>query len=348
MSSCTQTQRPRKIALLKGGWSGEREVSLASAPGCSKALKACGFEVLEIDVTQDIAALIATLKAFNPDVVFMNALHGRFVEDGALQSVIEILGYPYTGSGILASAMAMDKAVSRTLFEACGIPIPKGFKRRCAEIFQATLPPLPYPFVLKPVNDGSSLRVFIIKNELDLQRAKEHWDMGEYALVEEYIPGRELSVGLRGDEAWGVLELKYDREFFDYEAKYKEGASSHIVPAELPVDDYAWAMEYGQRAVKALGVEGVSRVDMRYDEARAPGQRLYILEINTLPGMTPLSQVPDIALHQGCSYQELCEWMVLNPIYPATLQNGKSICKIDAQPLPKEESEATLKRQAPF
>ena len=338
-----QAQRPLKVALLKGGWSGEREVSLMSAQECSQALRACDFEVREFDVTRDIATLIATLKAFNPDVVFMNALHGRFVEDGALQAVIEILGYPYTGSGILASAIAMDKVVSRSLFEACGLPIPRGFKKSVDDIFQTSTPLLPYPFVIKPVNEGSSLRVFIIQNASDLQRAKEHWEAGEYILMEEYIPGRELSIAVRGGEALGILELKPTRGFYDYEAKYTDGVTIHVMPADLPVDEYAQVMSYAEQAVKALGVEGVSRVDIRYDDMRPLGQRAYILEVNTLPGMTSLSIVPEIALYRGCTYQELCEWMVLNPICPE-----KNICKKDEQPFPREENETALKRPALF
>ena len=317
MSSHKTTETPpEKVALLKGGWNSERDVSLSSAKGIFPALKKCGFEVLEIDVTRDIPTLIQELSDFAPDVVFLNALHGRYVEDGIMQGLMEMLGYPYTGSDVLSSAIAFDKAQSRTIFETNGVMIPKGKTLPASEFFAQKTPDFDYPFVAKPLNEGSSVGVFIIHTLDDFKNAAGKWTFGETVLVEEYIPGRELSVALKGDQPLGVLELRPKEGFYDYAAKYTDGLTDHLMPADLPVDEYNLVMDMAQKAVRALGVSGVSRADIRYDDARPQGARAFALEINTLPGMTPLSIVPEIAAHVGITYEQLCNWMVKNPICP--------------------------------
>lgn len=306
---------PKKVAVLKGGWSGEREVSLTSAQGVVAALESRGFQVFDIDVTENILELVTTLTQFNPDVVFMNAIHGRYAEDGHLQGLIELLGYPYTGSNVQASALAMDKSKSRDLFEQRGLPIPKGFKTTTS-FFETAETSLAYPFVIKPTNEGSSLGVFIIDTLQDLKKAQEMWQYGNELLVEAYIPGRELSVAIMNGKALGVLELRPTRGFYDYEAKYTGGITEHVMPADIPEVDYQLALELAEEAAKVLGASGISRVDMRYDDYAPEGKRHYLLELNTLPGMTPLSIVPDIARYVGLSYEDLCEWMVKNPLWP--------------------------------
>tara|TARA_R110002095_G_scaffold205759_3_gene189331 strand:- start:308 stop:1315 length:1008 start_codon:yes stop_codon:yes gene_type:complete len=307
---------PKKVALLKGGWNSEREISLISAQGVLPALKKGGFTVLEIDVTRDIQALIQQLADFSPDVVFLNALHGQYVEDGMMQGLMEMLGYPYTGSDVVSSAIAFDKGRSRTLFEAHNVHIPKGYTLKSAGFFGQPQPDMPYPFVAKPLNEGSSVGVFIIQSLSDFKDAAQKWHYGETVLLEEYISGRELSIAFKGQKALGVLELCPKEGFYDYKAKYTDGLVEHVMPADLPKADYDSVMLMATQAVKALGVSGVSRVDMRFDEARPCGERAFVLEVNTLPGMTALSIVPEIAAYAGYDYETLCKWMVENPIWP--------------------------------
>ena len=308
--------KPQKIALLKGGWSSERAVSLESAKGTAQALTATGYEITEIDVTQDIPVLIQELLAVNPDVVFLNAIHGQYVEDGMIQSLLEMLGMPYTGSNVVTSAMAMDKNVTREMLLYYGLPMPKGIKVNIAQFFSAGDLPIPYPFVLKPLNEGSSVGVFIIRNAKDLQLAQQSWCYGIEGIIEEFIAGQELSIALLGAQPLGVLELEPLEGFYDYKAKYTSGVTRHHMPARLSEQDQEHAMILAAQTIKILGIQGVSRVDMRYDKSRESGQRHYILEANTLPGMTPLSIVPEIAAYAGYSYEQLCDWMVRNPIWP--------------------------------
>lgn len=306
----------KKVALLKGGWNSERAVSLTSAEGVYAALIENGYDVLEIDVTRDIPSLIQQVQRFAPDVVCMNALHGRFVEDGMMQGLMEMLGYPYTGSNALVSALAFDKDVSRSLFKAHDLPIPDGRVYEAAVFFGQRTPYFSFPFVAKPLNEGSSVGVFIVHTQDDFLKAGKSWCYGERVLVESYIPGKELSVALMNDTALGILELKPKNGFYDYEAKYTDGMTEHLMPAPMDADEYDALMAIAQRAVRALGVTGISRVDVRYDDQRPKGSRAFILEINTLPGMTPLSIVPEIAAYTGLTYKDLCKWMVENPTWP--------------------------------
>jgi len=325
---------PKKVALLKGGWNSERDVSLSSARGVLPALKEAGFTVLEIDVTRDIQALIQQLSDFAPDVVFLNALHGQYVEDGMMQGLMEMLGYPYTGSDVVSSAIAFDKGRSHALFKVDQISIPKGETLKAADFFAQDTPSFPYPFVAKPLNEGSSVGVFIIKTLADFKEAAQKWHYGETVLVEDYIPGRELSVAFKGTQALGILELCPKEGFYDYKAKYTDGLVVHVMPADLSKSDYGAVMSMATRAVKALGVAGVSRVDVRFDDNRPEGYRAFVLEVNTLPGMTALSIVPEIAAHAGYDYKTLCKWMVENPIWPQEknlLQNPQDAAKLPAE-----------------
>ena len=304
---------PRKIALLKGGWYNEREVSLRSAKVMHKALLDLGFIVKDIDVNKDITNLIDTLKSFAPDVVCMNALHGKYVEDGYLQGLIELLGYPYTGSGVLASSVAMDKVLTRDLLVSHDLPVANGMKVLCNDLFNNHID-FAYPFVLKPINEGSSVGVSIIRNAKDLTEVSLKWKFGEYGLIEEYIHGRELSVALLNNKAIGMIELVPKKEFYDYEAKYVDGIADHVIPNDINKLDYDLMLQYCEKMIKVLGIQGVSRVDIKYDCSREKGDNIFILEANTLPGMTELSLVPDIAKQIGLSYKDLCNWMVQNPI----------------------------------
>lgn len=306
----------KKVALLKGGWNSEREVSLTSAQGILPALKAGGFQVIEIDVTRNIPALIQQLEDFGPDVVFLNALHGQYVEDGMLQGLMELLGYPYTGSDVVSSAVAFDKGRSRALFEVNNVRIPKGKTCVAADFFAQECSDFPYPFVVKPLNEGSSVGVFIIESLSDFRAAAQKWHYGQTVLVEEYIAGKELSIAFKGQQALGILELCPKEGFYDYKAKYTDGLVDHVMPADIPKGDYEAVMAMATRAVKALGVSGVSRVDVRFDGARPVGERAFVLEVNTLPGMTAISIVPEIAAYAGDDYETLCKWMVENPLWP--------------------------------
>lgn len=296
---------PRKrVAVLLGGWSAEREVSLSSGAGCAAALREKGYDVVEIDPPRDPAAFAALLTP-KPDVVF-NALHGRGGEDGHIQAVLNLMGIPYTHSGLLASAVAMDKPMAKTVFAAAGLPVVEGRVATREEILAKSV--MPAPYVVKPANEGSSVGVFIV-------RQGENWspsadELKDEMLVERFIPGREITVAVMGDRALGVIEILSRGAWYDYEAKYAAGGSAHICPADLPPAIYAEAERIAVAAHKALGCRGVSRADLRYDDtAGAPG-RLYLLEVNTQPGMTPTSLVPDAAKAAGISYAELCAWMV--------------------------------------
>ncbi len=304
---------PKKIALLKGGWSAERDVSLSSATGMYRAFIELGFKVKEIDVKGAIEEIIQQLRSFAPDVVCMNALHGRYVEDGLLQGVIEFLGYPYTGSDVLSSAIAMNKVITKDILVAHNIPVAKGVKVLCKDLFDNKIN-FPYPFVLKPINEGSSLGVHILNDIDDLPKVREKWSFGDYGLIEEYIYGRELSVALLNDQSLGMLELIPKKCFYDYEAKYTDGVTDHVVPQDIDSKDYDAILQYCEKAVNLLGIKGVSRIDLRYNPTRTKNNRIFLLEANTLPGMTELSIVPDIAKQVGLSYKDLCNWMVRNPI----------------------------------
>ncbi len=300
-----------RVAVLYGGISAEREVSLSSGTKVIEALRAEGFDVTPIDVGEDLADVIAALKAARPDAVF-NALHGRFGEDGAIQGVLDWMGIPYTHSGVRASALAMDKMAAKAVFVSAGLPVARSLEVALADLEAAD--PLPLPYVVKPVNEGSSVGVEIIRSG-DNRRAEvaRAWRFGKAAMVEEFIPGRELTVGVMGDRALAVTEILADAGmFYDYESKYADGGSRHLIPAPVHPDTYARALDVALAAHKAIGCRGASRCDFRYDDTKGEPGRLILLEINTQPGLTPTSLLPEQAAHMGMSFPRLCAWMVEN------------------------------------
>jgi D-alanine-D-alanine ligase len=298
-----------RVAVLYGGMSAEREVSLSSGGQVIAALRESGFEVLPIDVGYDLGAVLAALTP-KPDVVF-NALHGRFGEDGAIQGVLDWLGIPYTHSGVRASAVAMDKVAAKALFAAAGLPVARGKAVPIPDLDAAD--PLPRPYVVKPVNEGSSVGVHIVRPG-DNRRSEiaRSWNYGETALVEEFIPGRELTVGVMGERALAVTEIMASNNFYDYVSKYAEGGSRHIIPARIDSATYHRALEVALAAHRSLGCRGASRADFRYDDTRETPGRLVLLEVNTQPGLTPTSLLPEQAAHLGISFAALCAWMVEN------------------------------------
>ena len=297
----------KHVAVLMGGWSAEREVSLDSGRAVAEALAARGYAVDTVDAGHDVAAALAALEP-RPDAVF-NALHGRWGEDGNVQGVLNILGLPYTHSGLLASAMAMDKVVAKRLFAAAGITCPEGFVVDLDSVLAGRV--MEPPYVVKPINEGSSVGVHIVMegdNYPGIDRAA--WRYGDEVLVERYIPGRELTVVVMGDRALGVTELRPKQGFYDYEAKYTDGKTTHLCPAPLPERVSRLAMDTALAAHRALGCRGVSRADLRYDDGAGESGSLYLLEINTQPGMTPLSLAPEQAAHSGIDFGALVSWMV--------------------------------------
>ncbi len=291
-----------RIGVLMGGRSAEREVSLSTGRSVAAALREKGYLVVEMDVGEDIAH---RLRQEGIGAVFV-ALHGRFGEDGTMQGLLECLGIPYTGSGVLASALGMDKLRSRWIFERLGIPVPQ---YRVVALEEATgFSPeregLPLPIVLKPVREGSSVGVSIVRSHDELPSALEKaFSFGSPVLAERYIRGREIQVGVLDDEPLGAIEIRPKLEFYDYRAKYTEGLAEHLFPAPLPPDSYQEGLRLALAAHKALGCEGATRVDMLLEEATG----FYVLEVNTLPGMTPVSLLPEIASGVGISFPDLCE-----------------------------------------
>lgn len=287
-----------------GGWSAEREVSLVSGEAVTKCLRDRSYDVTPLDVGHNIGQILAELK---PNVVF-NALHGRFGEDGCIQGMLEVMGLPYTHSGVLASALAMDKPVSRALFAAEGIRCPPGrVARREDALSGAVMEP---PYVVKPVNEGSSVGVVMVAEGDENPFDAEPWNYGDQVLVEQFIPGRELSVAVKGGEPLGVIEIHATGDFYDFTAKYSDGGSSHVVPAPIHEAAYDRCMDFAARAHRCLGCRGVTRADLRWDEDQGRAEGVYLLEINTQPGMTPKSLVPEIAANAGVDLGDLVEWMV--------------------------------------
>ena len=299
-----------RVAVLKGGWSVEREVSLISGRECAKALRAIGHNVTEIDVTRDLTALAAALSP-RPDVVF-NALHGKGGEDGTIQGVLEFLRIPYTHSGVVASAIAMHKPSAKAVFAAAGLPLAES--KVVARVDLAGGDVMPRPFVVKPVDEGSSVGVRIVRQgDNGWSDEAKNWKFGGEALVERYVPGREITVAVMGGRALGALEIRpTNREMYDYDAKYAPGGSDHLMPAPIHPAAYDEALRIGLGAHRALNCRGVSRSDLRYDDTRGEPGRMVLLEINTQPGMTPTSLVPDIARHAGIDFNSLVGWMVEN------------------------------------
>jgi D-alanine-D-alanine ligase len=301
----------RTVAVLMGGWSPEREVSLVSGKACAEGLREGGHSVIEYDVARDLRALADFLRPASgggPDVVF-NALHGKYGEDGCIQGVLEILGVPYTHSGVLASAIAMDKPMSRHVFTSIGIRVAQGkvVERRTL----ASGDPMSRPYVVKPIDQGSSVGVHIVR-EGDNLTAVEAAEaaFGEKVLIEQFVPGHELTVAVMGDKAIAVTELRPRTRFYDYEAKYTDGITEHLVPAPIPVEVYEQARQWALMAHQALGCNGLSRADLRWDDSKPGTSGLVMLELNTQPGMTPLSLAPEQAKWAGISWSELMTWMV--------------------------------------
>ena len=299
----------RRVAVLMGGWSSERDVSLVSGKGCAAALRAEGYDAREIDVTRDLDALLAALTP-RPDIAF-NALHGTGGEDGTIQGVLEFLRIPYTHSGVLASAVAMHKPTAKAVFAAAGLPIAEG--RVVTRQALAAGDVMARPFVVKPAAEGSSVGVRIVRpNDNSWAEEARRWSYEEN-VVERYIPGRELTVAVMGERALGALEIKPNNTtLYDYHAKYAPGGSTHLMPAPIHKRAYEEALDISLSAHRALGCRGVSRADLRYDDTAGEPGRLVLLEVNTQPGMTPTSLVPDIARHAGIGFAELVRWMVEN------------------------------------
>jgi D-alanine-D-alanine ligase len=295
-----------KVAVLLGGRSAERAVSLVSGRACANALKSEGFTVVEIDAERDVSERLTAAK---PDAVF-NALHGRWGEDGCVQGLLELLQIPYTHSGVLASALAMHKEQAKAAFRAAGLCVAESVvvPRREAARRHVRKP----PYVVKPVNEGSSVGVFIVRegdNRPPPELAADSWAHGDTVMVEDYVPGRELTVAVMGGRALAVTEIVPRTGFYDYDAKYAPGGSRHVVPAEIPNGIAAKAMELGERAHAALGCRGVSRSDFRYDDT-GRANHLVVLEVNTQPGMTPTSLVPEQAAYKGMSFNALVRWIL--------------------------------------
>ena len=295
-----------RIAVLKGGWSPEREVSLNSGAACANALRSKGFDVVEVDASRDLAQRLAEIK---PDAVF-NALHGEWGEDGCVQGLLEVMGLPYTHSGVLASSLAMDKQRTKLVLKGAGVPSPEGriMSRFDAAGGHAMAP----PYVIKPNAQGSSVGVYIIRkgdNRPPAELSSKEWALGDEVLVEKFIPGRELTVAVMGERALCVTEITTNLAFYDYEAKYAPGGSEHVLPAHIPGAVADRCMDLALKAHRSLGCRGVSRSDFRYDES-AKGETLFFLEINTQPGMTGTSLVPEQAAHCDISFPDLCQWIV--------------------------------------
>ena len=297
----------KHVAVLMGGWSAEREISLRSGRACAAAAEKAGYRVTRVDVGRDIATVLTTLK---PDVA-LNVLHGRPGEDGTLQGILEILGIPYSHSGVMASAVAMQKDVAKVVMKAGGVPVPEGMvvSRRDA----AKEHPLPRPYVLKPIAEGSSVGVFIVTEQHahpPQELTREDWAFGELILAERYIPGKELTCAVMGDKALDVIEIVAATKFYDYEAKYAPGGSKHLLPAPISPFVYQEVRRLALKAHHALGCRGVTRADFRYDDQAVGTEGLVCLEVNTQPGMTETSLVPELAAYAGMTFDELVRWMV--------------------------------------
>ncbi|THD81198.1 D-alanine--D-alanine ligase [Aliigemmobacter aestuarii] len=290
-----------RVAVLMGGLSAEREVSLVTGRACAQALRAAGYDqVIEVDCGLDLAARLAELK---PDVCF-NALHGRWGEDGCVQGMLEWLRIPYTHSGVMASAIAMDKARAKEVYRAAGLPVVDSVIARREDVEAGHV--LPPPYVVKPNNEGSSVGVYIVHPGSNAPRLSD--SMPATVMVETYAPGRELTCSVMGDRALCVTDI-ITQGWYDFDAKYKPGGSRHVLPAELPDEITAACLDYALRAHRALGCRGLSRTDFRWDEARGLAG-LILLETNTQPGMTPTSLSPEQAAHCGIPFPELCRWIV--------------------------------------
>lgn len=290
-----------KVVVLMGGPSAEREVSLSSGRECAQALRQAGYEVVELDAGKDLPARLAEHA---PDVVF-NSLHGRWGEDGCVQGLLEWLGIPYTHSGVLASALAMDKTRSKQAFREAGLPVLESLIADADEVRARHV--MAPPYVVKPNDEGSSVGVYIVQDRANAPPQLSA-QMPARVMVETYAPGRELTTAVLGERALGVTDIQTDG-WYDYDAKYKPGGSTHVFPAELPAEITAACLDYALRAHRALGCRGLTRSDFRWDEARGL-DGLILLEVNTQPGMTPTSLAPEQAAHSGIDFPALCDWIV--------------------------------------
>ncbi len=298
----------KRIAVLLGGISAEKNVSLKTGKYVSKSLKKQGYQVKEIKVTANKEKIIQSLKKFEPDFVF-NALHGYFGEDGKIQKLLDKLKLKYSHSNAKSSEIAMDKKKTKLVFKKIGVPYPKdisvninNFNKKLKKIS------FKYPLVIKPVNEGSSLGVKICKNVIELKKYKLKNNINY--LIEEFIPGRELTVGVLNNKALEIIELKTKKEFYDYKSKYTKGMTKYIIPVSVPKDIENKCKKYTEKIHKFLKCDGVTRTDFRYDEKATSGDKLYVLEINTQPGMTPLSLVPMMAKYQGISFDKLIKKII--------------------------------------
>ena len=298
----------KHVAVLLGGWSAEREVSLRSGAACARALEGQGYRVTIIDVDRSVGDVLAKLL---PDVVF-NALHGRVGEDGTIQGILEVLQIPYSHSGVLASALAMQKDRAKVVMADAGVPVPTGLTVSRFDAAKAHV--LPPPYVLKPINEGSSVGVIIVQADRShppQELLRDDWTHGDMILAETFIAGRELTCAVMGDKALGVIDiLASHASFYDYDAKYAQGGSVHVLPANLKENVYQNVQELALKAHRALGCRGVSRTDFRYDDTPGGTGELVALEVNTQPGMTETSLVPELAAYAGYSFGELVAWMV--------------------------------------
>jgi D-alanine-D-alanine ligase len=298
----------KHVAVLMGGWWSERPVSLNSGKGCADALEAAGYRVTRVDVNRDIADVLAKLK---PDVAF-NALHGPVGEDGTIQGLLELLRIPYTHSGVRASAIAMEKDVAKIIMRAAGVPVAEGLTVDRHEAARRHV--LEPPYVLKPISEGSSFGVVIVKEgraHPPQEVGRHDWPYGDRLLAEKYVAGLELTCAVMGDKALDIIEIQpVSESFYGYDAKYAKGGSIHVLPAKIKPNIYHEVQRLSLLAHRALGCRGVSRADFRYDESKGESGELACLEVNTQPGMTETSLVPEIAAYAGVSFGELVSWMV--------------------------------------
>lgn len=299
---------PVHVAVLMGGWSNERPVSLMSGNGVADALEKVGYKVSRVDMNRDVAQVLAALR---PDVVF-NALHGVPGEDGSVQGMLDLMGIKYTHSGLVTSVIAIDKELTKQRLVPAGIPMPQGTIVKSESLYNGD--PLPRPYVLKPVNEGSSVGVAIVKTDSNYgnpisRESKGPWQEFDTLLAEPFIKGRELTVAVLGGRALCVTELKPKSGFYDFDAKYTDGLTEHICPAEIPEDIAQYMMDTALKAHELLGCKGASRTDYRWDDEMGM-DGIFVLETNTQPGMTPLSLVPEQANYVGISYEQLVDMIV--------------------------------------
>lgn len=298
----------KHVAVLMGGFSSERPVSLASGAPCAAALEEQGYRVTRVDVSRDVANVLQELR---PDVAF-NALHGPYGEDGTIQGVLEYLEIPYTHSGVLASALAMDKVQAKKVASAAGIPV--AFSRAMSRFDVGNVHPIEPPYVVKPVREGSSFGVVIVKEDQSHPPqviGSADWRYGDVVMVEKYVAGRELTCGVMDGKALGVTEIvAHANTFYDYDSKYAAGGSSHVIPAQISPKIYQKIQKLAVKAHEAIGCRGVSRSDFRYDDRFSEDGELIWMEVNTQPGMTPTSLLPEMAIHSGMSFGEFVSWIV--------------------------------------